>query len=97
MLIHFAPSAIVDDVQWVLIRCVAIARRVIDLMSRALTFNASCHVTTLFTDRAVLQRIVEFLEPTNGSSAFANRLNSQVASILLRAHIGELVEVMMED
>ncbi|WP_175749288.1 hypothetical protein ACJ51O_32955 [Burkholderia pyrrocinia] len=54
-------------------------------------------MTTLFTDRAVLQRIVEFLEPTNGSSAFANRLNSQVASSLLRAHIGELVEVMMED
>ena len=59
--------------------------------------GASCHVTTLFTDRAILQRVVEFLGATDGSSAVANRLNSKVTSILLRAHVGELVEVMMED
>ncbi|QRR05676.1 hypothetical protein FPJ27_04375 [Burkholderia sp. MS455] len=69
-----------------------IARRVTDLMS-----GASCHVTTVFTDRAIQQRVVEFLGATDGSSAVANRLNRKVTSILLRAHGGELVEVMMED
>ncbi|MGC3024696.1 hypothetical protein ACPUER_06000 [Burkholderia sp. DN3021] len=54
-------------------------------------------MTTLFTDRAILQRVVEFLGSTDGSFAVANRLNSKVTSILLQAHVGELVEVMMED